>query len=607
MVRERGDIPEQYKWNLASVYPSLDAWNNEYECLADGRGSLRCSSELQKYRGTLLDRPEQLAKLLTRVFSLENRLMKLYTYARLRHDEDVLHPQHKDAYDRVSALYHDYKNKTSWIRPEILQLDAQSFQNYLKAPVLEEYVVYLKKVYALKPHTLSIDKESLLSAAEKPFEAAQKAFHLLNDADLKFPDIQTGTGEKKSLSCSSYSLYMQSKDRILRKNAFVAFHKQYEQFENTICELINGHVQAHVFKAKARHYPSTMHAALFPHQIDVDVYHTLIDTIWENIGLLHRYIDLRKKFLGFDQLHYYDLHVSLVPDWEKKYLYEEAKAVVVESVGVMGSDYQKILEQGLGEWRWVDVWENRYKRSGAYSSHCYGTPPYILMNFCGTLRDLMTLSHEAGHSMHSYFSHKYQPYQYSNYPIFLAEIASIFHEDLLFFHLLDQAKSSREKCYLLSQKINDICSTLFRQTQFAKFELEIYNLAEENVPLNSTILKQIYRKLSADYYGPHIYPDPEINGEFLRIPHFYYNFYVYQYATGASAAAFLVDQVLGGGKMGKDAYMRILSSGSSQPPIELLSKAGVNMRSQKPIEALLTQFSSLLGDFESAMRSLSCA
>ncbi|WP_420422678.1 oligoendopeptidase F [Simkania sp.] len=509
---------------------------------------------------------------------------------------------HKNAYDRISLLYYEYDNETSWIQPELLQLDDVTFQTYLKAPELKDYQVYLNKVYALKPHTLSSDKEALLSLAGKALQTPQKAFSLLNDADLKFPQIETETGEKKDLSYGSCLLYMQSKDRTLRKNAFVELHKQYEQLENTICELINGQVQNHIFMAKARHYPSALHAALTPHQIDIDVYHNLINTVRENIGCLHRYIKLRKKLLGVDQLHCHDLHVSLVPEFEKKYTFDEAKTAILESVSVMGSDYQAALEKGLGEERWVDLFENKRKRSGAYSSGCYDSIPFILMNFHGTLRDVMTLSHEAGHSMHSYLSNHGQPYQYSHYPIFLAEIASTFHEDLLFRYFVEKASSHQEKCYFLNQKIDDIRSTLFRQTQFAEFELKLHVLAEQGIPLTPTTLKEAYRQLNIDYYGPDLTADPEIDVEFLRIPHFYYNFYVYQYATGISAASALVQRVLAEGESARDAYTKFLSSGSSKYPLELLQEAGVEMHSKEPIEKLLNRFDGFVTDLEKEMQ-----
>ncbi|MCB1075325.1 MAG: oligoendopeptidase F [Simkania sp.] len=602
MAKERAEIADEHKWNVASLYPSLEAWEKGFKALAKEKIQGVRFPEIQKFQGKMGESPDLLAKLLKAAFELERNIVKLYTYAHLRHDEDVVHDVHKNAYDRISLLYYEYDNETSWIQPELLQLDETTFQMYLKAPELKDYQIYLKKVYALKPHTLSSDKEALLALAGKALQTSQKAFSLLNDADLKFPQIETATGEKKDLSYGSYLLYMQSKDRTLRKNAFVELHKQYQQFENTICELINGQVQNHIFIAKARHYPSALHASLTPHQIDVDVYHNLIKTVRENIGNLHRYIKLRKKLLGVDQLHCHDLHVSLLPEFEKKYTFDEAKAAILESVSVMGRNYQATLEKGLGEERWVDLFENKRKRSGAYSSGCYDSIPFILMNFHGTLRDVMTLSHEAGHSMHSYLSNHSQPYQYSHYPIFLAEIASTFHEDLLFRYFVEKASSRQEKCYFLNQKIDDIRATLFRQTQFAEFELKLHVLGEQGIPLTPTTLKEAYRQLNIDYYGPDLTADPEIDVEFLRIPHFYYNFYVYQYATGISAASALVQHVLTEGESARDAYIKFLSSGSSKYPLELLQEAGVDMHSKEPIEKLLHRFNGFVTELEKEMQ-----
>lgn len=601
MAKERTEIADEYKWNVASLFPTLEAWEQGYKALAKEKVQGKRFPEIHRFQGEMQEGPAQLAELLKAAFELERSIVKLYTYAHLRHDEDVVHDTHKNAYDRISLLYYEYDNETSWIQPELLQLDDATFQKYLKAPELKGYHVYLEKVYALKPHTLTSDKEALLSLAGKALETPQKAFSLLNDADLKFPQIETEKGEKKDLSYGSYLLYMQSKDRTLRKNAFVELHKQYEKFENTICELISGQVQKYHFLAKARNYPSDLHAALTPHQIDTDVYHNLINTVRENIGCLHRYVKLRKKLLGVDQLHCHDLHVSLVPEFEKKYTFEEAKAAILESVSVMGPEYQAALERGLGKERWVDLYENERKRSGAYSSGCYDSVPFILMNFHGTLRDVMTLSHEAGHSMHSYLSNKGQPYQYSHYPIFLAEIASTFHEDLLFRHLIKGASSHQEKCYFLNQKIDDIRATLFRQTQFAEFELKLHVLVEQRIPLTPTTLKEAYRQINIDYYGPDLTADPEIDVEFLRIPHFYYNFYVYQYATGISAASALVERVLDEGDTARDAYAKFLSSGSSKYPLELLQEAGVNMHNKEPVEKLLRRFDGFVTELEKEM------
>lgn len=601
MAQERSEIADEHKWNVEALYKDLATWNKEFNDLAGEKKEGCRFPEIKKMKGSISEGAEKLVKLLEISFKIERSIMKLYTYAHLRHDEDVVNDKHKNAYDRISLLYHEYDNETSWIQPEILQLDDVKFQNYLKATELKDYHVYLQKIYELKPHTLSEDKEALLSLAGKALETPQKAFSLLNDADLKFPDIDSGEGEKKALSYGSYLLYMQSKDRSLRKNAFTKLHQEYEKFENTICELINGQVQKYTFLAKARNYPSSLHAALHPHQIDPKVYHNLIQTVRENISSLHRYMHLRKKLLGVDELHFYDLHVSLVPEFEKKYSFEEAKDYILQSISGMGAEYQKILEKGFGTEKWVDLYENNRKRSGAYSSGCYDSSPYILMNFHGTLRDVMTLSHEAGHSMHSYHSNKGQLYQYSQYPIFLAEIASTFHEDLLFRFLYEKASSHKEKCYFLNQKIDDIRATLFRQTQFAEFEIKLHSLVEQGTPLTPATLKEAYRQLNIDYYGPALTIDPEIDVEFLRIPHFYYNFYVYQYATGISAASTLVEQVLSDGDVARDAYLKFLSSGSSKYPLDLLKDVGVDMQTKEPIVKLLKRFDGFVAQLEKEM------
>ena len=600
-IKERSDIADCYKWDLTHLYPDLEAWEEECSELVGKKDFLAPSATIQSYRGTLSDGSQKLLELLKFVTNLERRLTKLHTYSRLRHNEDLLHEKHKDAYERICLLHSEYEKETSWIQPEILELDTQTFEKYLNSPTLKEFALYLKKIYALKPYTLSTDQEALLSLAEKPLETARRAFALLNNADLSFPSVKSSAGETKPLSPASYSLYIQSKDRILRKNSFLNLHRGYQQFENTICELLSGQVQSQTFKAKARGYPSALHAALTPHHIDVTIYHNLIDTVLKRIDRLHHYVDLRKRILGLDKLHYYDLQVSLAPSFEKEYTYEEAKERILRSVAIMGREYQKVLEKGLSEQRWVDVFGNKNKRSGAYSSGCYDSLPYISMNFCKTLRDVFILTHEAGHSMHSHLSNERQPYQYSKYPIFLAEIASTFHEDLLFLDLMEQAESHLEKCYFLSQKISDICSTLFRQTQFAQFELKLHEMAEKQIPLTPTTLKKLYQQLSTDFYGPHLHADPEISVEFLRIPHFYYNFYVYQYATGISAASALVDKVR---KEGSEAYMTFLSSGSSQYPLQLLKKAGVDMHSREPIEMLIDRFDHLVSELETELNHI---
>lgn len=598
MAKDRKEVNQEHTWDVEALYPNLEAWEKEFSELTKHKTDTLWWPHLQAYQGKLGESAETLSHLFCDSISVERTLYKLYTYAHLRHDEDVANEVYKDAYDRISLLYYDYNNETSWIQPEILQLSDETFEAYLKDKTLQDHHITLQKLSALKPHTLTADKEHLLSLAGKALETPEKAFGVFNNADLQFGTIQDEKGESHELTHATYGLYLQSKDRTLRKNAVISLHQKYGQFENTVSELINGQVQRHVFQAKARGYPSALHAALTPHQIDVEVYHNLVSTVRKNLPALHKYVSMRKKLLGVKQLHFYDLYVSLLPQFEKKYTYEEAVQLVLDAVRPLGDEYHAILEKGMTAERWVDRYENARKRSGAYSSGCYDSVPYILMNFQGTLRDVMTLIHEAGHSVHSYYSNKHQPFQYSNYPIFVAEVASTFNEELLFRHMLEKASSREERCYLLNQKIDDVRGTLFRQTQFAEFELTLHDLAEKGVPLTAASLKTAYRRLNQDYYGKDLNIDPEIDVEFLRIPHFYYNFYVYQYATGISASYALVERLLEEGEAAQKDYLTFLSSGSSRYPVDLLETAGVNMRTATPIQKLIDRFSSLVDELE---------
>jgi oligoendopeptidase F len=353
---------------------------------------------------------------------------------------------------------------------------------------------------------------------------------------------------------------------------------------------------------RARKYPSCVEAALFPNQIDVKVYSALIQAVRSHLPALHRYMKLRKKVMGLDQLHLYDLHVPLVKAVEMGMSYEDATRAIIESVAVLGEDYQRALNQGLTQDRWVDRYENARKRSGAYSSGCYDSMPYILMNYHGTFNDAMTLTHEAGHSMHSFLSRRNQPYHYSQYSIFVAEVASTFHEELLLRHLLSKVKTKEQKAFLINQKIDDMRATLLRQTMFAEFELKVHSWAEQGVPLTPALLKSEYRKLNEEYFGPEMTLDDETDIEWARIPHFYYNFYVYQYATGISAAHALVDKVLSEGDQARDRYLSFLSAGSSHYPIEVLKMAGVDMRTPHPVESAMRHFDALVTELEELLR-----
>lgn len=594
MAKKRAEIAIDDQWDTESLYPSLEAWEEEFSALTKTGTEKGYWPHLASFQGKIGEDAATLNSLLNEMFNIERSLYRLYTYAHLRHDEDVANETCKNLYDRISLLFLIFQEETSWIQPEILQLPKSVFEAYLEDKTLTLHHLYLRKLLVLKPHTLSADKERLLALANQALQTPEKAFGMFNNADLKFGMIENEKGEKVELTHGSFGLYLQSQDRTLRKNAALGLHRRFQEFENTVSELLNGQVQKDVFEAKARSYPSSLDAALTPHQINPEVYHNLIATVRKNLPVLHRYISLRKQFLGYETLHFYDLYVSLTPKFEKHYPYSDAVKLVLDAVKPLGNGYHQVLEQGLGKKRWVDRYENERKRSGAYSSGCYDSIPYILMNYNGTLRDVMTLAHEAGHSVHSYYSNAHQPFQYSHYPIFVAEVASTFNEELLFRHLMERAQTSEERCYLLNQKIDDIRATLFRQTQFAEFELIIHQLAEKGSPLTAATLKKIYRTLNEDYYGPDLTIDCEIEAEFLRIPHFYTRFYVYQYATGISAANALVEHVLKEGDQAQKAYLKFLSSGSSEYPLKLLEIAGVNMRNSEPIQILINRFRTLI-------------
>jgi oligoendopeptidase F len=377
-------------------------------------------------------------------------------------------------------------------------------------------------------------------------------------------------------------------------------HKSYQGHANILCELLQGQVQSHLFFSKARKFSSCLEASLFPHQVDPSVYENLISSIHKNLPVMHKYIALRKKILGVSELHFYDLSIPLIDDLQISMDYTAARSAVIESVAPLGDLYQSDLKKGLLEDRWVDVYETERKRSGAYSSGCYDSMPYILMNYQGTLNDVLTLAHEAGHSMHSLLSRRHQSYVYSRYPIFVAEVASTFNEQLLLEYLKKRAKSKKELAYLINYEIEAIRTTIFRQTLFAEFELQIHRWAEQNIPLTPKLLSEYYVKLNEKYYGPSLVMDPELSIEWARIPHFYYNFYVYQYATGLSAALFLFNQVQDS-PVNLSRYLKFLSSGGSFYPLDLLKQAGVDMRSSTPIDTALSRFETLLGELEKCL------
>lgn len=606
MAKKRQAVDEQDKWNVAALYPDMKAWEADYQA-TQGNSAFPRWPALAVERGQLGLGAEHVKKALECLLELQRRLEKLYTYAHLRHDEDIADDQHKAAYKQVTNLLHDFSRESAWFEPELLALPQERIDEYLKASQLLPYQFHLEKIVRMKAHTLTPDQEELLAMASRALQAPHKAFSALNDADFKFGVVVDSGGVERELTHASYGLFIRDQDRTLRKNSFKRLHEKYAEYEQTLCELINGQVESHLFEARARRYSSCLESALYPKNVDTSVYHALIQAVRNNLDALHDYTALRKELLGLDELHLYDLYVPLTRNMEIKIPYREAEELVVASVAPLGSHYQNVLRSGLQEQRWVDRFENENKRSGAYSSGCFDSAPYILMNYKGVLRDVSTLSHEVGHSMHSYLSRKTQPFQYASYPIFVAEVASTFNEQLLFDLMLDRLQTEEERFFLINEKLEEIRQTLFRQTLFAEFELFIHTTVENNTPITPIVLRKCFADLYRTYYGDGLVVDAEIEHEWSRIPHFYYNFYVYQYATGISAAIALAQKVKEGGESARNAYLAFLSGGCSQYPIDLLRMAGVDMRSPEPVEQAIVKFRQLLAQLRSlAVRNVKC-
>ena len=599
MNRTRAEVPKNEKWNVEALYSSVNDWKKELDSVKGQPGPVHWP-QLKACEGHLKGSPESLARFFNDYFDLDRKLTKLATYAHMRLDEDLGNDEFKQNYGEISSLSHDFQLEYSWVEPELLSLTEKEFQHFVSQKALKPYRFYLEKMGRMRPHILSSELEAMMALSGKALETPYKAFGALNNADLTFNPAETSQGEKRELTNGTYLVYMRDPDRELRRSAFINLHRGYEAHANTLCELIQGQVQGHLFCARAKKFKDCREAALFPARIDPAVYDNLLKVIHQHLGSLHQYIHLRKELLGLDEIHPYDLYVPLVEETQMTMNFAESCQVVVDSVAPLGTAYQEALKKGLMEQGWVDPFENQRKRGGAYSDGCYDSLPYILMNFHGTLNDVLTLAHEAGHSMHSYLSRRNQTYVYADYPIFVAEVASTFNEQLLLKILKEKAKTKKDLAYLINYEIEAIRTTIFRQALFAEFELQIHALAEQGITLTPTLLKEMYIKLNRVYYGPELVLDGGIDIEWARIPHFYYDFYVYQYATGLSASLALFEKAV----VSKDAtarYLQFLSSGGSRYPLELLELAGVDLKSGDAIESAMRRFAQLVEELKKTL------
>ncbi|MFY0741604.1 oligoendopeptidase F [Solibacillus silvestris] len=592
-ILTREEVPEQLTWDLTSIFESDEAWEAELKEVE------QLSKQASNYKGKVADSAESLYNTLQFSDALYERLHKLYVYSHLKHDQDTTNSKYQDLDGRVRSVLTNVGAAWSFITPEILALDEATLNSYLESyEPLSLYEQSLKELNLGRPHILSAEKEELLAQFSEVTSTAGKTFSALNNADLEFPKIKGEDGEEVQITHGNYITMLESDNREVREAAFKAVYKTYGQYKNTFATTLAGNVKAHNVNAKVRNYNSARHAALSNNFIPEKVYDQLVSTIHDYLPALHRYVELRKKVLGVDELHMYDLFTPLVKEVKMEVTYDEAKKTMVESFAPLGKEYQEIVEKGL-ESRWVDVLENKGKRSGAYSSGTFGTNPYVLMNWQNNVNNLYTLAHEFGHSMHSYYSRANQPYQYSDYSIFVAEVASTCNEELLFDHLMKTLDDDKQKIYLLNQWLDGFRGTVFRQTMFAEFEHMIHELDAKGESITSEKLTSIYYDLNKQYFGDAMTVDEEIGLEWARIPHFYYNYYVYQYATGQSAATALSKQILEEGEPAVERYINnFLKAGCSDFPIEVLKAAGVDMESPEPIALACQVFEEKLEELE---------
>jgi oligoendopeptidase F len=582
-IPERKDVRIEDTWDLSALYASDEGWDKALEELK------RRTPEVEAFKGTLGESAGHLLACLTTMSELEQLVERLGYYAMLRVSEDVGDSTRQGRYARYVQAASKLEALASYQAPEIQSIPEERINEFLKDPALSEFTIYLNKLLRFRPHILSEAEERLLAMQEEANQTASKTFGSLTDVDLDFGTVETPEGPR-ALSQSSFGSLMEHTDRDVRRRAYLQFYGEYEQHKNTLASLYAGSVQLDVYKARVRNFESARESRLFPDKVPAAVYDNLVKAVHDNLPALHEYYELRKRALGLDELRHYDVRVPLVPELKVRHTYDEAVDVIAAALAPLGDEYVGTLAEGL-RGRWVDRYENKGKRSGAFSAGSYHGNPYILMNYKeDVLRDVFTLAHEGGHSMHSWYSVRNNPFQHYNYTIFEAEVASTFNEQLLVKHLREHSDSNDMQTYLVNKQIDDIIGTLYRQTMFAEFEDICHKMVEAEEPLTVDSLRAEYRKLLELYFGPAMVLEDVSDLEGMRVPHFYRAFYVYKYATGISAAITLAERVLSGGKQELDDYFAFLKSGGSRFPIESLRIAGVDMESPDPIETALGVF-----------------
>jgi oligoendopeptidase F len=580
----RSEVPEADTWDLTHIFKTEEEYRELFSDLKN------CYSNIAEFKGHLGDSPETLLKCLEFEKRLEQIAERLAHYSSLKNSEDSSNNENLSRRAELTNLLTKVHEAASYINPEIQTIPDDKFQRFLDDPLLTSWKISLSKLRRYKPHTLSEPEERLLTLGAPVIHGHSETFSQLTNVDMKFGALINEDGQEVALSQSTYLSFLHKKDRDLRRRAFHQFYQEFDDHKYSLASALASSVRADVFSAKIRNYPSALEASLFGDNIPVAVYDNLIATVRKNLPVLQEYYDLRQEVLKLNDIHQYDTFVPLVPNIQNNVSFDEATEIVIQALSPLGTEYVETLRDGLGS-RWVDRYETKGKRSGAFSSSSYGKPPYILMNYkSDVFSHVFTLAHEAGHSMHSWFAQKHQLFQDYGYPIFLAEVAATFNEELLTHHLLNRAKEPLMRAYLIDRQIEDIRQVLFRQTMFAEFEKEVHEIEENGGPLTLDVFRRVYRDLLDAYFGPRFVVDDELSIECLRIPHFYSAFYVYKYATGIAASISLADRVLNGGPAEVQAYLGFLKSGGAKFPIDALRDAGVDMQAPGPVEKAMDLF-----------------
>lgn len=584
---ERSTIENKFKWTIDEMYPNEESIEKDIQKVKE------LIEEVKKYKGILADSEENLFKALNISEEASRILQNLYVYTHMKSHEDTRINKNQGNATKTDMLSTELSMATSYMVPEIIAMDSEKLENYLKTEKLSHYKKYVDDILRLKPHTLNEREEELLAAVADLSGVPENVYDMLSFADLQFPEIEDENGEKVRVTHSNFSLFLKSKDARVRKDAFEAMYGVYGQYKNTFASTLYGGIKSEIFYAKTRKYESALQGSLFQDNVSVDVYNNLIDAVHENLDTLNDYIDLKKKFLGLDKINMYDLYVPLTENFDMEIPYEKAQEIILEALKPLGEEYLENVKKAFAE-GWIDVYGNEGKQGGAYSWGSYDSKSYILMSYKDDLNSLFTLIHEMGHSMHSFYSKNNQPYLYSGYKIFVAEVASTLNELLLINYLLKNAKSKEERVYLLNYYLEQFRTTVYRQTMFAEFEKICHGKVEEGEPLTAEDFNNIYYDLNKKYYGESCEVNEEIALEWARIPHFYSNFYVYKYATGFSAASALSKQILEEGESAVSRYKEFLKSGGSEFPLDQLRKAGVDMEKKESVDEALHVFKDLV-------------